>query len=207
MIAGVDEAGKGPVIGPMWVAGVMVSREKMKELSLLGVKDSKLLSPKRREFLAERIKQMCKFYLLEVTPLQIDELRKVWSMNQILVSCYSKVISRLGPSIAYVDSADVDEKRFASLLREKCGIRIISKHDADVIFPVVSAASILAKVERDRSIRKLEEEIGEKIGSGYPSDRTTRKFLMKVLRKRKIPPYIRQSWKTIPRLSAKFNID
>jgi ribonuclease HII len=160
MISGVDEAGKGPVLGPMCVAGVMVEERKLGELALLGVKDSKKLSAKRREELAEDIKKLAnKCFILEVSPNRIDELRKVMTMNEIMVLCFSNVLEELRPGHAFLDAADVNEARFGENVRKKYGreIDITSEHKADENYPVVSAASILAKVERDALVKKLED--------------------------------------------------
>ena len=112
MICGVDEAGRGPVIGPLVVAGVIFNNE----LKLIDfkVKDSKKLTPKRREILAMIIKQNCINYEILVIPAKdIDDMRKVMNLNEIEVNAFSKIIKKLKPEICFVDSADVNEKRFA----------------------------------------------------------------------------------------------
>ncbi|ATZ60887.2 MAG: ribonuclease HII [Methanosarcinales archaeon Met12] len=198
-IAGIDEAGKGPVIGPMVVAGVMVSENRLPSLEQLGVRDSKATSPKRRKFLAEEIERIAECYSLNVSAEQIDELRKVMNMNYVMVVCYAKVLHRLNPDMAFLDAADVIPIRFAQNVREKCDkpIKIISEHNADAKYPIVSAASIIAKVRRDAAIRVLESEIGQEIGSGYPSDARTQRFLDGWIKKHNsLPPFVRHSWKT-----------
>ena len=93
MIAGIDEAGKGPVLGPMCVAGLLLDEDKLEKIARLGVKDSKKLSPQKREDLSVDIKKIAdKIFILEVSPGQIDELRKVITMNEIMVACYVKVL-------------------------------------------------------------------------------------------------------------------
>ncbi len=224
---GIDEAGRGPVIGSLFVAGVL----NFEGLEALGVRDSKKLSPRRREELAELIEANTEVQVLELTADEIDERRKSQSMNEITVDLFSSIIELLHPDRVYVDAADVNPERFASNLRRRCGcgygysldageeghghgqgqglrkekghdIEIISEFKADVNYPVVSAASIVAKVHRDRSIRALAAEIGADIGSGYPSDSRTVQFLKRLLREHKdeLPAYVRQSWKTIQRL-------
>src|SRR3990170_8806409 len=157
MIAGIDEAGKGPVLGPMCVAGLLLDEKKLNKLSRIGVKDSKKLSSKKREALAAEIKKLAdKFYILEVSPNQIDELRKVMTMNEIMVVCYVKVLNELKPEHAFVDAADVKAERFGENIKKKYSknIEITSEHNADEKYPIVSAASILAKVHRDALIKK-----------------------------------------------------
>ena len=200
MGCGVDEAGRGPVIGPMIIAGVCASKKKLTEI---GVKDSKKLSPLRREKLAEEIKKVAdKIVVRKVEPEEIDEYRDSMTINQMEVELFAAVIKELHCKRVYVDAADVDELRFAediiSHLDKK--VEIISKHKADDIFPEVSAASIIAKVERDRVIEKISEEIGY-FGSGYPSDIRTREFIKEYYRKHgKLPPYTRKSWDTVKKI-------
>lgn len=209
IIAGIDEAGKGPVIGPMCIGGVGIEESKIHVLKVLGVADSKKLTPKKREKLASQIKKYVDcYFVLEVSPSQIDEFRKIISMNELMVVCFSKVLEKLRPKKVYVDAADVKAERFAENLRtqyaksspvEAKEIEIISKHQADAIYPVVSAASILAKVRRDELVEELRKEWGMDFGSGYPADPKTRTFLFEWAREHegKFPVIARQSWKTI----------
>lgn len=198
-ITGIDEAGKGPVIGPMVVAGVMVSENQLSSLEQLGLRDSKATSSKRREFLAREMGKITECYTLDVSAEQIDELRQVMSMNEIMVVSYAKVLRQLNPDMAFLDAADVNPERFAQNVREKYDrpVKIISEHNADVKYPIVSAASIIAKVRRDAVIRALERQIGQEIGSGYPSDVRTQTFLESWIKKHgSLPPFVRHSWKT-----------
>ena len=200
MIAGIDEAGKGPVLGPMCVAGLLLDEKKLDKLSRIGVRDSKQLSPKRREALDFEIKNLAdEYHILEVSPNQIDELRKVMTMNEIMVNCYVKVLEELKPQHAFVDAADVKAKRFGKNIKIKYSgkIDIISEHNADEKYPIVSAASILAKVQRDALIKKIEKMVGIEIGSGYPADPKTIQFLEKWTREHgKLPEFARSSWET-----------
>jgi ribonuclease HII len=203
MICGVDEAGRGPVIGPMVVAGVCADE---KEIEALGVKDSKKLTPKRREYLAERIKEVATQIIIRVVePEEIDKMRENMTLNEIEVEIFADIISKLEGEIIYVDAADVDEERFAQDIEEKIGrdVKIVSKHKADALYPIVSAASIIAKVERDRIIREISEEIGD-FGSGYPADERTKRFLEDYYREHgELPPHTRHSWKSAKRLTKK----
>ena len=200
MIAGIDEAGKGPVLGPMCVAGLLLDEKKLDKLSRIGVKDSKQLTPKKREALSIDIKKLAdRYHILEVTPNQIDELRKVMTMNEIMVNCYVKVLEELRPECAFVDAADVKEERFGKNIKKKYSrkIEITSEHNADEKYPIVSAASILAKVERDALIKKIEKTLGIEIGSGYPADPKTIQFLEKWTKEHgKLPEFARSSWET-----------
>ncbi|MHC1635819.1 MAG: ribonuclease HII, partial [Candidatus Methanospirareceae archaeon] len=135
---GIDEAGKGPVIGPMVVAGVL----NFEGLEELGVRDSKKLSASKREYLAKKIKEATKCVVLELSAAEIDALREKFTMNEIITELYSEVLRRLRPDRAYVDSVDVDPERFANNLKKRYGgdIEIISEHKADEKYILVSAA-------------------------------------------------------------------
>ncbi|MGQ9587893.1 MAG: ribonuclease HII [Thermoplasmata archaeon] len=201
MICGIDEAGRGPVMGPMVVCGVAVeSDEKLREIH---VRDSKKLSPARREELARKIREMARVEVIEVPAEEIDTMRSVMSLNELEARLFATIIERLCPVIAYVDAADADDVKFGRMiqseLRTQC--RVFSRHKADEDFPIVSAASIVAKVTRDSRIREIEREIGEPIGSGYPSDPDTISFLKHWMGKRgTFPPHTRRSWETAQNL-------
>lgn len=209
MISGIDEAGKGPVLGSMCVAGVLIDEGKQDVLANIGVKDSKQLTAQRREGLAAEIKKVVdEYYILEVSPEQIDELRKIMTMNEIMVACFVKVLNVLEPDHAFVDAADVIAERFGTNIKRKYGgeISITSEHKADEKYPIVSAASILAKVERDALIKKLQGNVGMEIGSGYPSDPKTIKFLEDWIREHgSLPDFARISWETSRRILETFN--
>ncbi len=213
-IAGIDEAGKGPVIGPMCVGGVMLDASKANALKNLGVADSKKISPKKREQLAGQIEKYSdRVFVLEITAGQIDELRKLMSMNDIMVVAFSKVLEQLHPDSAYVDAADVNEERFGMRLLEEYGknhpqkascMEIISKHQADAVYPVVSAASIVAKVRRDELIEDIKTENEVDFGSGYPSDPKTKNFLAEWYAEHgELPHFVRHSWKTAQNIMKK----
>ena len=202
MIAGVDEAGRGPIVGPLVIAGVMVKDEQL--LVDNNVRDSKKITPKRRQELLYIIKKHAVSYEILVIPAKdIDDMRKVMTLNEIEENGFIKVISKLKPTLCYVDSADVNADRFgkniSARLPKRC--EIISKHKADDIYPVVGAASILAKTKRDAEVRriekKLQEQLSQPLGSGYPADPVTQSFLGAWVKKfGKLPPYTRASWKT-----------
>jgi ribonuclease HII len=197
MIVGIDEAGRGPVIGPMVVCGVAVSRRSIKKIEGMGLKDSKLLTPKKRQEFAERIKEVCEYELVVVGPEQIDANDA--TLNELEVECFSSLIKALKPRIAYLDACDVNAERFGLNVKKRLGfeVEVISRHNADRDVPIVSAASILAKVRRDELIKQISEAIGEDVGSGYSHDQVTIEFLKSYYRKNKsMPPFVRMSWKT-----------
>jgi ribonuclease HII len=204
MICGVDEAGRGPVIGPMVVAGLMLESES--QLEGLNVRDSKKCTPKRREALAFELNKIATTEVIIVPAADIDAMRERMTMNQIEIRIFASIIEKLHPEIAYVDSADVDEERFGRDIRAelKFDLEIVSKHEADDLYPIVSAASIIAKTKRDFEIEKIKSELGEDMGSGYPSDSKTISFLEKWIEKHGTPPpHTRHTWKTTQRIISK----
>jgi ribonuclease HII len=202
LVAGVDEAGRGCVIGPLVVAGVAVKAENLRLLTELGVKDSKLLTAKKREEMYPEIVKITEsHHIIKVLPFQIDKavlsIRTLHKLNRLEAQTMAKIIEALKPDEAYVDAADVLEHRFGNHIRECLTIktRIIAQHKADRTFPVVSAASIIAKVERDKEIANLKVEYGD-FGSGYLTDNKTMVFLKRVLyEKGDYPSCVRKSWK------------
>jgi len=212
MICGLDEAGRGPVLGPLVIAGVNFKDDN--KLSEFGVRDSKQLTPSRRETLAKKIKEIAEDYeLLIISASDIDDMRKVMTLNEIEVHAFSGIIKKLKPDICYVDAADVNENRFGRDILSNLSFKpeMISKHKADGIYPIVGAASIIAKTTRDEHVRKIEKQLGEKLslplGSGYPADPVTKKFLKTwVETYGKLPPHVRHSWKTAQNLVKGNNI-
>jgi len=200
MKAGIDEAGKGCVIGPLVVAGVACSEEE--KLREIGVKDSKKLSQNRRVELAEKIRGMCKAEVLKIFPEKLDEKMAVKTINEVLKDCYAEIISRLKPEIAYVDSPDVIPERLSVELEKLTGVKVLAEHKADEKYPLVAAASIIAKVERENEIEKLKKKFGE-FGSGYASDPKTREALKNWIASGKIPSCVRMRWKTVSNLKQR----
>ena len=212
MHIGVDEAGRGPVMGPMVVAAVAVHDQG--ELESLGVRDSKKLTPQRREELSEIIKRRYPHSVLVVEAEEIDDLRAVMTMNRLETKLFAKVIQMVmegveGEHELYLDAADTVEGRFGEMVVEELTKmlwrkpplkNVVAEHGADNRYPVVSAASIIAKVERDRRIKILAEKIGD-FGSGYPSDKRTIRFLKEYYEKHGVlPPGVRRTWRTIRHL-------
>jgi len=196
-ICGVDEAGRGPVLGPMVVAGVMVVDDNL--LREMGVKDSKQLTRKRRKELLGEITRMAAIETAVISHADIDDQRARISLNLVEVGAFASVVNRLSPDIAYLDSVDVNTKRFKEMVASQlvCGSRIESEHKADERYPVVSAASIVAKEIRDTMMDEISEELGLPVGSGYASDPITRRFIESWLKDNgDLPPYTRRSWLT-----------
>lgn len=189
------------MLGPLVVAGILIDKKKLRKLSLLGVQDSKKLSPKKREDLFDKIKELSDDYFISrIYPKSIDASVKKHQLNNLEAKHMAKVVVKLDPVISYVDSCDVNASRFGkeiSMLSNHHKIK--SYHHADSRFIVVSAASILAKVARDRSILKIKQK--HNVGSGYPSDSTTVKFVKQYfLDNGNVPNFVRKSWKPVQKI-------
>ena len=215
LIAGVDDAGRWPIIGPLVIAGVLLAAEHERELLAMGVKDSKLLTPSVRTQLSGRIRALAsKVSVAEVQPKEIDEVvlhaGKLHKLNFLEAKLMARVLAELSPEEAYVDASDVNEGRYGENIREFLpdnlrNIKLISEHHADRTYPVVSAASIIAKVRRDEAVGALRAEYGD-FGSGYMTDPKTLDFLKEWRRThREYPPIVRLSWKTIKEIERDFN--
>ncbi|MCL4336047.1 MAG: ribonuclease HII [Candidatus Thermoplasmatota archaeon] len=192
---GVDEAGRGPVIGPLVVSIVCGETSKFREI---GVKDSKTLSRTSRERLYNDIvKQSAYYRIKEITAAEINSLMTHKNLNVIEEDAYSELIgSAHADCQIYVDSFDVDPERLTIKLSTMTGRNVLCRHKADSIYPSVSAASILSKVTRDNRIMELEKEYGP-IGSGYPSDPYTVDFLIRCRDEgTRIDEIARTHWKT-----------
>jgi ribonuclease HII len=212
LIAGVDDAGRGPIIGPLVIAGVLIPEEQQQPLRGFGVRDSKLLTPDARAKLDVRIRETAtKVSLIEAQPKEIDDFvlhgGRLRKLNFLEARMMASVLQDLGSMEAYVDASDVNEARYAATIREFLpeplrGMKIFSEHHADRTFPVVSAASIIAKVKRDGRIEELHNQYGD-FGSGYITDPKTMDFLRTWRRTHaQYPPIVRMSWKTIKELEA-----
>ena len=200
-ICGVDDAGRGSLLGPLVIAGVSLDKRKIRKLSSLGVKDSKKLSPTSREDLYKKIIEVVDdYYISKISPKSIDANVKKHCLNGLEAKHMAKVVSKLNPDMSYVDSCDVNANRFGQEVSKLSDNRKIkSYHHADSRFMVVSAASILAKVSRDRVIARLRKNYN--LGSGYPSDSVTVKFVSKYYKTNHImPSFVRKSWKPVQQI-------
>jgi len=203
MLCGVDEAGKGAVLGPMVVAAAAVFD--LTQLDSVAIRDSKTLTPRRRDELFSRLTEMCLYHVVYVSSAEIDAALPLISMNLVVAQAHAACVAALKPKTAYLDACDVNAARYADTVQSllPCTCRLVAEHRADATYPIVGAASIIAKVTRDRAIADLALEYGD-IGSGYPSDKKTIRFLTEYIREHGIPPACaRSSWKTVSALLAK----
>lgn len=206
MICGIDEAGRGPAIGPLVVCGVLIDEEKETLLQQIGARDSKTLAPGRREKLFAQIGGIAKdVHLRILSPKEIDAavFAKDSSLNQLETAAMAAIIKALKPDKAYIDCPSNNIGGWTAELREMLDFvpkEIIAENKADALYPVVSAASIMAKVTRDRAIEALKRAYNVDFGSGYPADPKTKAFLAKHYRDTERFPFFRKSWESYQRL-------
>ena len=201
LILGIDEAGRGPVIGPLVICGVLIRQASLAELVKKGVRDSKSLVSSRRLKLKKEIELLVQDYeLIIISPQQIDKK----GMNDLELESTITLIRRFHPHGVIVDAPTRNcnsyKEKIRGFLNPETKIELVVENFADQNYPVVGAASILAKVERDRRMSELKRRYGS-LGSGYPSDSRTINFLRGYLRLHKdFPPIVRKRWKTLQRI-------
>jgi ribonuclease HII len=197
-VLGIDEAGRGPVIGPLIIAGVMI--EDGKEAELGAVKDSKLLKHKDRVSLYHQITAHSEFKIIEVSPREIDEAldenNKEMNLNWLEAHKQTEIINHFNPDIVVIDCPHPVPKKFEEYLKKlisKKNIKYIVEHKADVNYPICSAASIVAKVRREEEMARIQKQYGD-TGPGYPANPATQKFIKENWKKH--PEIFRKSWST-----------
>ncbi len=198
LICGIDEAGRGPVIGPMVLAGVLIEEKKLQKLKSLGVKDSKLLTKKKRNQLFKKIIKTVKQYkILILPPKEIDDALESDDLNLNWLEAHksAEIINKLKPDKVVVDSPSNNCEAYTRYLRKLLhnpkSLQLICIHRADVKHLEVAAASILAKVTRDKEMEKIQEKYGN-TGPGYTSNKITQKFLKENWEK--YPAIFRHTW-------------
>ncbi len=203
---GIDDAGRGPVIGPMILAGCLIDEKTEKEFKKLGIKDSKQLTQKRREFLSEKIKEKAETFEVALAfPKEIDQTNHDGiNLNELEAIKTAEIINKINRGFkkikVVIDCPSVSIEKWQDLLKTKIknlsNLEISCEHKADKNHVVVSAASILAKCLREKEMTKLKKVYGESIGSGYCSDPLTCKFLEKHAHKYEDKGIFRKTWST-----------
>ncbi|MEM3421664.1 MAG: ribonuclease HII [Candidatus Hadarchaeum sp.] len=205
MIMGADESGRGPVLGNMVLCGALFDQRTLEELKAIGVRDSKQLSPGRREILAKVIVEKAGgLEVVEFTPGEIDDYRlvKKVNLNELEARTFAGMINRLKPELVYLDSPDPNPKLFERRVRKYLNYtpRIVAENFADRKYTAVAAASIVAKVRRDQRLAELRQRYGD-LGSGYPADPVTISFLKRWVQEHgSLPDFARRSWETARRI-------
>jgi len=209
-LIGIDDAGRGPVIGPMVLAGIIIEKDKEAEVKELGAKDSKLLAPAKRRHLGRQIKAMYRYHVEQSSPKEIDDCD---NLNNLEAVKAAMIINKLAEGImgeieAILDCPSVNTAEWAAYVKKLVinqKIKIRAEHKADFNYPVVSAASIIAKETREEEISDLRKKLDAKFGSGYPSDPQTIEFIKINYKNPKFESIIRHSWDTVKKLHEKAN--
>lgn len=213
LICGIDENGRGAVIGPLIITGVIIEKNDINKLKEIGVRDSKQLSKEKREKLYEKIEEIAKeIIVLRVFPEKIDKLRKNGvSLNEIEAMKTGEIINYSNADVYYIDSLTTKPEKYKEKIlkyvsREPVP-RLIVKNYLDETNPVVSAASIIGKVERDKEIDKIARIENLETGVGYPHDEKTREFLKRIYKKyHGYPNYVRKTWITAKEIKKELKI-
>jgi len=184
------------------ICGVMVEEEDIPRLKAIGVKDSKLLTPKARERIAAELEKTTKFSFQVITPQEIDKTLRTdgTNLNDLEAVKVAMVVNDLGPDRAIIDCPSPNIRAYTEQIRvymTNPKIELCLEHKADARHEVVGAASILAKVMRDREIEGIKSMIGIDFGSGYPADPRTQKFIVEHADKH--PDIFRHEWATMKR--------
>lgn len=205
LVLGIDDAGRGPLIGPMILAGVLMDRKDEEFLKKHGIKDSKLLLHSKRVEMAKIIKETAiSYHIVQSPPEQIDEIISSGvNLNTLEAMKAAEIINKLNNGkdkiTVIIDCPSVNLSAWRSKVLEFVknydNLEIICEHKADFNHVSVSAASILAKVTREEEVKKIKERYGE-IGSGYPSDPLTKEFLKNYGNQLKDSGIFRKTWAT-----------
>jgi ribonuclease HII len=205
-VLGIDEAGRGSVLGPLVVGGFLAERDRLDELKALGVRDSKLCTREQREVLYDGLKELGERIAIEIPPTEIDSAVAHRQLNVLEARVFAKLLRMTDAREVFVDACDPRAERFGRRVKAmaRTSARVVSRHHADRDLPVVSAASIVAKVCRDRAMDRLRIQLDSDCGSGYASDAKTQQFVTTHLSaETERVAWLRYSWKTVSRLKPR----
>ncbi|SRR3989344_1605175 len=199
LVCGIEEAGRGPVIGPLIMVGLAMEKRHLEKLKALGVKDSKQLTIKQIQILKEQILKIPnKHIILRIQPKEIDDAvdgNNSLNLNWLEARKTAELLNQLNPNTAYIDCPSPNINAYKSYIRrllKNKEIELIPEHKADIKYPIVSASSIIAKCIREEEVAKIEKIVKQSIGSGYPSNPICQKFLKE--NHDKYPQFVRHSW-------------
>jgi len=206
-ILGLDESGRGSVIGPLVICGLQIDEKDERKLKKIKVKDSKQLTPEKRKELVPKIEKIARhIVVLRVPACKIDANRKRGvNLNQIEAMKMAEIINLLEPDRAIIDSPGYNTNKFRDYLWSKLDnkdVELVCENYADCNYPVVSAASIIAKEDRDTNIEELKNKVGHDFGVGYSHDARTIDFLNKLAEQDggRLPIFVRHTWDTAERI-------
>lgn len=205
LLLGIDEAGRGSVLGPLLVAGYAVEEADYGRLSALPLADSKAMRPSARVRVARQLRGFGgRVVLRRVSPAGIDRAVSAGGLNALEIAEMTAIIRLVRASTVYVDALTSKPAKFGRQLEVLAGglrPRVVAENRADTKYPLVQAASILAKVARDSAMARI-RRVHRDVGSGYPSDPVTRAFLAGLKGSGRYPAFVRRSWKTLERVAA-----
>jgi len=205
-VLGIDEAGRGPVLGSMFIGGFLIDEDETSKLEDIGAKDSKKLSDRKRENIRGKLDSIGDIYLEKFTASSIDRMMDVMSINDIELKGFADVIDRAEPDKVIMDLPEPDAEKFIGKIKdlmdtEHHQVEFVAEHGADDEYPVVSAASIVAKSARESHVEDLHSKYGYDFASGYPHDKPTIEFIEKYIEQEgELPSETRKSWSTAQRL-------
>lgn len=213
-VIGIDEAGKGPVLGSMFIGCAIVVLEKGLEdlnsyqemLKNLGVKDSKKLTPKKRKALYFQLKEVLDIKYAQLTPTLIDTNNaKGGKLNELEIDAIVQILESEKPDLILIDALTSRPDTFAQSILRKLSFepKIISENKADDKYEIVGAASIIAKELREQELEQIKENIKLDCGSGYPADPKTKAFLQEHYQNKEFDFIFRKSWQTYKNLVKK----
>ncbi|NMA72421.1 MAG: ribonuclease HII [Firmicutes bacterium] len=200
---GLDEAGRGSVIGPMVVAGLWVPADQAEVLAELGARDSMALSREARAQVFDRLRQVALHWdVVRVPPEQIDEE----SLTHLELEALAALIRARPADRIFLDVPTPPRGigPFLQALERRVGrpLPLVGENRADQTYPLVGAASILAKVTRDQELEAIRAVYGD-VGWGYPGEPQVRRFLTNWYRREgRFPPVVRQRWRTVQEIAA-----
>jgi len=202
---GIDEAGRGCVLGSLYIGAFIVDEGVSDEqLRSAGADDSKRLSQKKRLLIREALKPLGYGEVRSVTAEQIDK----GNLNELEEEVIVALVRKWRPDEVFVDALG-HPAALPKVLKRLAGKvsplspKWVMEPKADHTYPIVGAASILAKLERDEALNTIREDYGA-FGSGYPSDPKTKQWLESWARAGKDwPHFVRTRWGTITELSQR----
>lgn len=201
MIVGIDEAGRGCIIGPMVICAAAINPMEEYKLKELGVKDSKRLTPLQRERLYPKVAKLCRYMTAKVSAQELNLLMEKHNLNEIEAMKIAHILDSLSlaGATAFIDSPDNVPSKFARRIEKylKTRVKLVPANKADDTYVVTGAASIIAKVTRDREIEKIKREIGIDFNSGYTSDPLTQHYVARRAEYPALAPYLRTKWSTL----------
>ncbi len=213
-LIGIDEAGKGPVIGSMFIGFAIVNLENgvndinsfHNYLKEMGVKDSKKLTEKSRLKVYEKLANELDIKYVQLTPFMIDSNNKKGdTLNNLEINAIVSILNEQKPNLVIIDALTSNPEKFKESILKKLNFecKIIAENKADDKYEIVGAASIIAKQLRENEIQDIKKKIGIDFGSGYPSDSRTHDFLLKNYENKEFDFIFRKSWQTYKDVSKK----